>query len=72
MSRPRKAYQPDRVAILRAALARGPLTKTPRRPTYSFGARTFGVALVAQLVDAGEAVRLSDGRVVATNQGSAP
>lgn len=65
MTRPARAYQPDRAAVLRAALARGPLVKTPRRPSYSFGARTFGMALVARLIAAGDAVRLPDGSVVA-------
>lgn len=66
MTRPARAYQPDRLAVLRAALARGPLVKTPGRPSYSFGVRTFGCALVAQLVDAGEAMQLADGRVIVT------
>lgn len=55
--------------VVRAALARGPLTPVRDRPGghLRFGQRLFSFVAVDQLVATGEAVRRADGSVVRAN-----
>lgn len=63
MTRPARDYEPDPLAVLRAALARGPLTRVG--PHWRFGRRLFSSELVNRLITRGEAIRRADVCVVA-------
>jgi hypothetical protein len=53
----------DPLPIARAALKRGALTPA-EAGHYRFGRRVYGRKIVNALIEAGEALRLEDGRVI--------
>jgi hypothetical protein len=62
----RRNYQAPVMDYVRAALARGPLTRVRQRvgrgeiSHYQFGRRMFNAAIVNRAIEAGEAIRDGD------------